>query len=92
MALVHEFENTGNWLFKRRSWLPVFLVMAGLAMMYLVNRQAIIFNLRDEMIFLGISLFGELIRIITVGFAPGNTSGRNTSEGQVADELNSASS
>ena len=88
MALVHEFENTGNWLFKRRSWLPVFLVIAGLVMMYLVNRQAIIFNLRDEMIFLGISIFGELIRIITVGFAPGNTSGRNTSKGQVADELN----
>lgn len=88
MALVHEFENSGNWLFKRRSWLPVFMVVAGIVMMYLGNRQAILFDMRDEMIFLGISGFGQLIRIITVGFAPKNTSGRNTTGGQIADELN----
>lgn len=88
MALVHEFENSGNWLFRRRGWLPIFLVAAGIIMMYLGNRQAILFDLRDEMIFLGVSIFGELIRIFTVGFAPRNTSGRNTSAGQVADELN----
>jgi protein-S-isoprenylcysteine O-methyltransferase Ste14 len=88
MALVHEFENSGNWLFRRRSWLPVFMVVAGIIMMYLGNRQAIIFDMRDELIFLGVSLFGELIRILTVGFAPKNTSGRNTINGQLADELN----
>lgn len=88
MALVHEFENSGNWLFKRRGWLPVFMVIAGIVMMYLGNRQAIIFDPRDEMIFLGISLLGEMIRIITVGFAAKNTSGRNTAAGQIADELN----
>jgi protein-S-isoprenylcysteine O-methyltransferase Ste14 len=87
MALVHEFENSGNWLFRRRSWLPVFMVVAGIIMMFLGNRQAIIFDLRDEMIFLGISLLGETIRIFTVGFAPRNTSGRNTAAGQIADEL-----
>ena len=57
-------------------------------MMFLGNRQAIIFDLRDEMIFLGVSVLGEIIRIVTVGFAPRNTSGRNTAAGQVADELN----
>jgi protein-S-isoprenylcysteine O-methyltransferase Ste14 len=88
MALVHEFENSGNWLFKRRSWLPLIMVAAGVIMMYLGNRQAIIFDLRDEMIFLGVSILGELIRIVTVGFAPRNTSGRNTITGQIADELN----
>jgi protein-S-isoprenylcysteine O-methyltransferase Ste14 len=88
MALVHELENSGNWLFKRRGWLPVVLVIAGVIMMYLGNRQALIFDLRDEMIFLAVSLLGELIRIIAVGYAPKNTSGRNTSAGQVADELN----
>jgi len=88
MALVHEFENTGNWLFKRRSWLPVFFIVPGVIMMYLGNRQAIIFDSRDELIFLGVSLFGQLIRIFTVGFTPKNTSGRNTINGQVADELN----
>jgi protein-S-isoprenylcysteine O-methyltransferase Ste14 len=88
MALVHEFENSGNWLFKRRSWLPVFMIFGGIIMMYLGNRQAIIFDQRDELIFLGVSLFGQLIRILTVGFTPKNTSGRNTVNGQIADELN----
>jgi protein-S-isoprenylcysteine O-methyltransferase Ste14 len=88
MALVHEFENSGNWLFRRRSWLPVFMVVAGIIVMYLGNRQAILFDMRDELIFLGVSLFGQVIRILTVGFTPKNTSGRNTVNGQVADELN----
>ena len=57
-------------------------------MMYLGNRQAILFDMRDELIFLVVSLFGEVIRIFTVGFAPKNTSGRNTINGQIADELN----
>ncbi len=88
MALVHEFENSGNWLFKRRSWLPVILIAGGIIMLYLGNRQAIFFNKRNELIFLGISLFGEVIRILTIGFTPKNTSGRNTINGQLADELN----
>ncbi|HVN58363.1 MAG TPA: isoprenylcysteine carboxylmethyltransferase family protein [Bacteroidales bacterium] len=88
MALVHEFEKTGNWLFKRRSWLPVILVISGVAVMYYVNRLSILFDLRKEMIFLAVSLLGELIRVLTVGFAPGNTSGRNTASGQIADEIN----
>lgn len=88
MALVHEFENSGNWLFKRRSWLPVFMIFGGIIMMYLGNRQAILFDQRDELIFLGVSMFGQLIRILTVGFTPKNTSGRNTVNGQIADELN----
>jgi len=88
MALVHEFENSGNWLFKRRGWLPVVLIIAGIVMMYLGNRQALIFDLRNEMIFLSVSLAGELIRIITVGYAPKDTSGRNTAAGQIAEELN----
>ena len=88
MALVHELENSGNWLFKRRSWLPLIMIVAGIIIMYLGNRQAILFDMRDELIFLGISLLGEVIRILTVGFAPKNTSGRNTVHGQLADELN----
>jgi hypothetical protein len=88
MALVHEFENSGNWLFRRRSWLPVFIIVPGIIVMYLGNRQAIIFDMRDELIFLGVSVLGQLIRIFTVGFAPRNTSGRNTAGGQIADELN----
>lgn len=64
------------------------MIIAGIVMMYLGNRQAILFDMRDELIFLGVSLFGEVIRILTVGFTPKNTSGRNTVNGQIADELN----
>lgn len=88
MALVHEFEKTGNWLFKRRGWLPGFLIISGLILMYYVNRQGILFDSREEMIFLGVSLFGQAIRIFTVGFAPRSTSGRNTIDGQISDEIN----
>jgi protein-S-isoprenylcysteine O-methyltransferase Ste14 len=88
MALVHEFENTGNWLFRRRSWLPIILIVASVVIMYLDNRQAIIFDLRDELIFLGVSIIGQAIRVFTVGYVPKNTSGRNTINGQLADELN----
>jgi protein-S-isoprenylcysteine O-methyltransferase Ste14 len=90
MALVHEFEKSGNWLFKRRSWLPLILIAGGIVLLYLTNRQAILFDSTEELIFLGVSLFGEAIRIMTVGFAPKSTSGRNTSAGQVADELNTS--
>ena len=85
MALVHEFEKSGNWLFKRRSWLPLVLILAGVVVLYLTNRQAILFDPVKELIFLGVSLFGEAIRVYTVGYAPRNTSGRNTSAGQIAD-------
>ena len=88
MALVHEFERSGNWLFKRRSWLPAAFIVIGIIVLYLTNRQAIIFNPTAELIFLGVSLLGEAIRIYTVGYAPKNTSGRNTTAGQIADELN----
>ena len=88
MALIHEFEKTGNWLFRRRSWLPVFLIAAGFALMYFSPASDYEYRPGLEIVIICISLFGELIRIITVGFAPGNTSGRNTSKGQIADEIN----
>lgn len=88
MALVHEYERCGNWLFRRRSWLPLFLFAAAVMILWFGKKEAGSFILRDEMIFLGISLTGEIIRILTVGFAPRGTSGRNTADGQVAWELN----
>lgn len=88
MALVHELENSGNWLFRRRSWLPAFLIVIAVIVMYLENRQAILFDRRDEIIFLAVALLGQAIRIVTIGYTPRNTSGRNTVHGQVADELN----
>ena len=88
MALVHEFEKSGNWLFRRRSWIPLIIAIPGLILLYFTDHYRIIFNWKVELIFLGISLSGQMIRVLTVGFAPGNTSGRNTTSGQIADEIN----
>lgn len=88
MALVHELENSGNWLFRRRSWLPLLFILCGIVVMYIGNNGTIIYNPAYEMVFLVISIAGEVVRILTVGFAPGRTSGRNTAAGQVAAELN----
>jgi hypothetical protein len=38
-----------------------------------------------QVVSLTTGLLGLLLRILTVGFTPKNTSGRNTAEGQVAD-------
>ena len=64
------------------------MIIAGIIMMYMGNRQAILFDMRDELVFLGVSFFGQFIRILTVGYTPRNTSGRNTISGQIADEIN----
>jgi hypothetical protein len=40
MALVHELERSGNWLFKHRSWLPVVLIIAGIIDILQTGRQS----------------------------------------------------
>lgn len=95
MALQEQLKREGDYLFKYRGYLPIiFLVFAlavrGLYMHYGSNNSAVISSISAFMqsIALYIGLFGVLVRLYTVGFTPKNTSGRNTSEGQIADELN----
>lgn len=87
MALVHEFEKSGNWLFKRRGWLPVLILIPSILYIYLAGADKMEFRPALELSFLGLSLIGQVIRAITVGRTPKNTSGRNI-KGQVADTLN----
>ncbi len=90
MALIKEMEQQGNWLFKYRSHLPLLFLVAGV----LVTLYGHLFgNIQDcryiiYAVGIGVSLIGLLIRILTVGYTPANTSGRNTAAGQVADQLN----
>ncbi|MBO7523014.1 MAG: hypothetical protein J6T30_04100 [Bacteroidales bacterium] len=79
MALINEWEKTGNWLFVRRSWLPLFFIIAGILVMFFDGND-ISHMLTYEMICLAVSLLGETIRIVAVGHAPKNTSGRNTNQ------------
>ncbi|MGQ9621247.1 MAG: methyltransferase family protein [Bacteroidales bacterium] len=88
MALVHDFERSGNWLFRRRGWIPVLFAVPGIAVLYFTSQRLAGLNLKTDLVFLAVSIFGQVIRAITAGFAPGRTSGRNTTGGQIADELN----
>ncbi|MDE5491398.1 methyltransferase family protein [Elizabethkingia meningoseptica] len=90
MALKEEMEKQGNWLFKYRSILPVGILLTGLFVFIQTSLQQEITEcvIYYEVFCLSVSLTGLIIRIYTVGHTPKNTSGRNTTEGQVADSLN----
>ena len=87
MSLVHELEKSGNWLFRRRSWLPVIILVLAAGYLFIANRSVIYFNFTWEIICILVSFAGELIRSYTVGHVPRNTSGRNVID-QMADDLN----
>ncbi len=95
MELIKEFDHQGNYLFKYRGTLPLFILGIGLAVYtYMVWQHAQVSDLPYTsdgywVLCLAIGLFGQLIRVLTVGFTPKNTSGRNT-ETQVADTLNTS--
>ncbi len=92
MALQEEFKTQGDFLFINRSYLPLIILVIGIAVFihtayYQIETQNI-WSGYFEFVCLGMSLLGLLIRIITIGNTPKNTSGRNTTEGQIAEELN----
>jgi protein-S-isoprenylcysteine O-methyltransferase Ste14 len=90
MALREEFVRSGNWLFRRRSYLPLLLFIPTLLSMrhfaYPDGRHML--DRLWEAFCLLLSLGGLGIRAAVVGHTPEGTSGRNTRDGQVASELN----
>ncbi len=89
MTLKEEFIKKGKWLFRYRSYLPLYLSVL-LIIAFLDDHTIIIDTTIDkiyEIICLSVSFFGLLIRIITIGFTPKNTSGRNKKT-QKAEMLN----
>lgn len=89
MPLREAFERDGNWLFHRRSWLPVLLYPVAIAVMYCYPTSTYRYINSDAwgMLCLVISLAGLAVRALTIGFTPHGTSGRNTDH-QVANSLN----
>ena len=89
MALQEEFETTGDYFFRWRSYLP--LVMAVLFILALAQFRYPFahhgLDLAWDIGCLAVALLGQGVRFFTVGFVPRGTSGRNT-RGQVADTLN----
>ena len=93
MALQEELKDQGDFLFRYRSYLP--LVLLAIAFWVKVYQER--FNgmasegFTGELLEAGagfVGLLGLTVRVVTVGFAPQNTSGRNTGAGQIADVLN----
>lgn len=89
MGLREEFEATGNWLFRRRGYLPLLLfpllLVAARGPTHPSGGQGS--DLAWEGVCLLLGLIGLALRIATVGFVPRDTSGRN-SGGQLAGSLN----
>lgn len=94
MRLVDSFKRDGDFLFRYRSYLPLFIIPFFIFTLFVYgsplyqeydmggeyNNILIIFAL-----FIG--LLGQLIRILVAGFVPKGTSGRNT-KAQIASVLN----
>ncbi len=86
--MIAHFEKVGNWLFTRRSYLPI--ICFGVILLALRNYKPYASHTLDqlwEVLCLAISLSGLAIRIATVGHAPKGTSGRNSKK-QKAEVLN----
>ena len=91
MSLLHSFETSGNFLFKYRGQIPVFIFLVGLPFIYFADYKYFIANPWIEP-FLAVggvfvSLSGIFIRSYTIGTTPKGTSGRNTQK-QIAESLN----
>lgn len=89
MGLQNQFERTGNWLFRFRSYVPLVLLLPFLVKM---TRYQFPWASRDlhevvHWICIAVTTSGLIIRFTVAGYAPDGTSGRNTRE-QIARSLN----
>lgn len=89
MALQEEFEKTGEYFFRWRSYLPLFMAVLFIPALaqfrYPFASRGL--DLAWDTGCLAMALLGQVVRFFTVGFVPRGTSGRNT-RGQVAEVLN----
>lgn len=89
MSLIKEFEKTGNLLFKHRSYIPLFLYLIVIPVLWFETNEFFDFeNWIWGLVCFIVSMLGQLIRALTIGYTPQNTSGRNTKVGQVAEVIN----
>jgi protein-S-isoprenylcysteine O-methyltransferase Ste14 len=91
VALKEEFEHTGNWLFRWRSYLPILLLCIFVIGFFDLRLRAEDGGrgLMWELACFAVALLGLAVRIYTAGYAPRGTSGRHTLR-QEAKRLNSS--
>ena len=93
MALIHSFEKSGNWLFRHRGIVPVFVFLLSSPIFFFTAPIAryescsLVCVVTITIIAVLISLAGMAVRAYTIGTTPSGTSGRNT-EKQRAEQLN----
>ncbi len=90
--LQKELKKQGNLLFRYRSYFPLLILFIGFAVFIRKTiHSSEIGELHPEQNImiagLLVSIAGQIIRILTVGFTPAFTSGRN-SKWQIAEEIN----
>ena len=87
--LREHFESTGNWLFRRRSYVPFILLVPlfGEMLHFEWPLRSHALQFKWEICCIAVSIFGLIIRAVTIGHVPARTSGRNTKH-QVAATLN----
>ncbi|MAJ49989.1 MAG: lipid A phosphate methyltransferase [Flammeovirgaceae bacterium] len=89
MSLAKELNKQGNLLFKHRGTLPLIILSLALLIFILKLKgpNAFMTHHYYALSCLFVALFGQFIRLITVGYTADLTSGRNTEE-QLANVLN----
>lgn len=87
MKAVNIMIKHGNWLFKHRSYLPLVLILFVMVSLWSQRQIYSVENIWFDICCVLVSLCGEFIRVMAVGYAADRTSGRNTKE-QVAEEIN----
>jgi len=91
MLLREQYESQGQFFFRWRSYWPYLLLpLVAVALSESGSFEQHFGETAEyswDIFCLFFSLFGAAVRIVTVGFVPGGTSGRNTRE-QRAEHLN----
>jgi protein-S-isoprenylcysteine O-methyltransferase Ste14 len=85
VKLVEQMGQTGDILFRWRSWLPLLLLplfVASFSGGHPTGSPS--FEFWWEVACFAVSMVGLVLRVITVGTAPRGTSGRNTREQKAA--------
>lgn len=91
MALIHSLEEEGNWLFKRRGFIPLVLFVLAIPAVWRTHYDAMSAERISMINYCAavLSVLGFAVRAYTIGTTPRGTSGRNTDK-QVAEQLNTS--
>lgn len=91
MRLNERLAREGEFLFRWRSYLPLLVLLLAIPVLRIsAELDASLDETLEDLWTYGcmmVSVFGLVLRCMTVGFVPAGTSGRNT-RGQVAQTLN----